>query len=252
MAQSNKAPVSVFLVDDDACVREMATLKLKTFENISILGSASNTKTAFEEICRLNPRVILLDVILSGDFGPNLLDRLKTAMCDKAPLAIGFSCFKFETAIHTLLYKGAKGFHFKGDSWTDLIQGIQAVHVGGEYFSETIVKMFSNCFSPVSISKILSLKRLTSTEMKIAKHLASGLSIKEIAEIQNLSPSTVNNHRHNIIRNTGVKSMVGLAHYALYSGLCSSAESILPDSFFTCQDVKSQRASSQTPRDAGQ
>ena len=70
--------------------------------------------------------------------------------------------------------------------------------------------------SPVDISDDYE---LSNREMDVLVLVAKGLSTKEIADKLNISVHTVNSHRKNITHKTGIKSVAGLAVYAMIHNL---------------------------------
>lgn len=70
--------------------------------------------------------------------------------------------------------------------------------------------------SPVDISDNYE---LSNREMDVLVLVAKGLSTKEIADKLNISVHTVNSHRKNITHKTGIKSVAGLAVYAMIHNL---------------------------------
>ena len=60
---------------------------------------------------------------------------------------------------------------------------------------------------------------LSNREMDVLVLVAKGLSTKEIADKLNISVHTVNSHRKNITHKTGIKSVAGLAVYAMIHNL---------------------------------
>lgn len=71
-------------------------------------------------------------------------------------------------------------------------------------------------YSPVDISDDYE---LSNREMDVLVLVAKGLSTKEIADKLNISVHTVNSHRKNITHKTGIKSVAGLAVYAMIHNL---------------------------------
>ena len=56
---------------------------------------------------------------------------------------------------------------------------------------------------------------LSDREMEVLELVAQGLSSKEISSRLNIAVNTVNTHRKSITRKTGIKSVAGLAVYAM-------------------------------------
>ena len=84
---------------------------------------------------------------------------------------------------------------------------------------EVIVNKFRNLSSQTTDQMSSSNEKLTDREKDVLKLLLRGLANKEVADQLFISPHTVVSHRKNIIEKTGIKSLSGLAVYAILNNI---------------------------------
>jgi DNA-binding NarL/FixJ family response regulator len=118
---------------------------------------------------------------------------------------------------------GAMGYLIKESAADLLLQGIEFV-LKGHYFMDTSVshqvvkKLVGLPEKEVSISGT-SYDLLTAREQEVMGLLAEGLSTTQVADKLFISPKTVENHRHSIMKKLDLHSTVDLVRYAAKLGL---------------------------------
>ena len=122
--------------------------------------------------------------------------------------------------VEEMLTLGASGFLSKDSAGEHIINAIKAVHEGEQYFSDAIK---SNLLKLYTGQKVKAGQRpestiahsLTDREVEVLKLIAQEYSSPEIADILNISQSTVDTYRKSLLKKTNVKNAVGLAMYAV-------------------------------------
>jgi DNA-binding NarL/FixJ family response regulator len=124
-----------------------------------------------------------------------------------------------ESLIH-LIKEGVRGFVKKEASPAELKHALQSILTTGTYCSSTVT---SRLFG---LMKDLGTKNsywgtiiLNECEITFLKQVATELTYKEIAQKMKVSPRTVDNYRDSLFLKLNVKSRVGLAVYAIKSGI---------------------------------
>jgi DNA-binding NarL/FixJ family response regulator len=122
--------------------------------------------------------------------------------------------------VEEMLTLGASGFLSKDSAGEHIINAIKAVYEGEQYFSDAIK---SNLLKLYTGQKVKAGQRpestiansLTDREVEVLKLIAQEYSSPEIADILNISQSTVDTYRKSLLKKTNVKNAVGLAMYAV-------------------------------------
>jgi DNA-binding NarL/FixJ family response regulator len=206
----------VVIVDDHASIVGMMARVVEAIPGYKVVGSATDAASA-RELCRkLQPDLVVLDLVLPHVSGLSLYTELRTA-CARARFLI-YSGQLRAPAVKEALLAGAQGLVEKSASLEELCDAIRAVGSGQSYFSrrssETIRLMISK-----DPAQPVRAPRLSDREKSVLRALAEGCSSKEIADRLRISIHTVVNHRTRLARKTGLRGVAQLARYAVQIGL---------------------------------
>ena len=171
----------VMLVDDQELVLHGIASLIATNSTIDILGTFTSGQDCLDALSVGNyPDVILLDVNMPDLRGPEVFRRIQ-AICDKP--VIFLTTFDDHTLLRQSYDLRAAGILSKNISKEKLIESIQRVARGEKLYNNKILN---------------SSNLLTPRETEIARSLMRGLTTKEIAREQALSPGTVRNYLSNL------------------------------------------------------
>lgn len=210
----------VVLVDDHILLRQGLEGLINTFEGFVVLFGADDGK---DFIAKLNPSnlpdLVLMDITMQEMNGYETTKWIKINYPQINVLAL--SMMDDEAAVIKMLRYGAKGFVVKNTKPSELLIAMNSVLNQGYYFNELVSNSLLS-----SINKIENLNvekkpgvYITERENQFLVLNCSELSYKEIAEKMCISPRTVDGYRNNLFVKLGVKTRVGLAVYAIKSGL---------------------------------
>ncbi len=217
MAAHSSSPippsVSVVIVDDHRAIIEMMTPVVESLPGFKVIGSALEGGPALVVCRKLQPDVVVLDLILPQTSGLVLLADLK-AVCPNSRILV-FSGNLSPAAIRGAFAAGASGFVEKAGSLDEFRAALHAVVAGQTYFgthtSAVIKNLVCRNASPQT--------ELTPRERMILRHIAEGLSSKEIAKKLGISVHTVLNHRSRVMQKTGLHRVAQLSLHAAQLGL---------------------------------
>lgn len=216
----------VVIVDDHAMIALLLTQIFDSLGRYAVIGHAKNSADAALICKRENPDLIMLDLVLPDSAGLGLLKQLKT-LCPAASILV-FSGNLSGPLIRSALISGAAGIIGKGASLEEFKAAIQSVSTGNTYLcaqtSETVRQLVKTV--AVTPAKVPPLSR---REQTVLRHIAAGLSSKEIAAKLGLSFYTISNFRSKLSKKTGLHRAVQLTRYAAQIGLLDEQlESGLP------------------------
>jgi len=199
-------PVRVMIVDDHALVAEGIEAILETYDDIEVVATLSNGRDAVDQIARLRPDVVLLDLNMPGITGLAATEML----LERRPetLIVIISMYDSPEYISTAMSHGAKGYILKDGPTDEIKTAIEEVMADGTYMCAGAKSSFSPRISD-------GLEPLTSREQTVLLQLAQGKSNREPAEELDISIHTVETHRKNIKRKLGISSTAGLTRYAM-------------------------------------
>ncbi|WP_318422029.1 response regulator transcription factor [Photobacterium leiognathi] len=207
--------IKVVIVDDHQVVIDGFMARLQLEPDIDVIGTASNGIEALEVISQLDPDVILMDISMPIMNGIDATAQIKKQYPDAKVLML--TMHDNREYIMKVMQVGAMGYMLKEISAEKMVQAIKTVNQGATYFCETTSQtIFTQAAAPIAAPEVNPLSR---REEGILKHVAQGLSSKQIAKALDISYRTVETHRQNIKHKLELHSTAELAKYALEKGL---------------------------------
>ncbi len=207
----------VFLVDDHQLVLDSYRQLLAP--HFDIAGESSNTEQLNEQIQKVRPDIVLLDVSMPTQSGYEFAREL---IRSSPKMKIIFVSMHLEpTFIVEAFRSGGKGYVPKQTAGNELVDAISQVVENRVYLSPLIPENIRNTInlqmSGIQTSELSG--KLTPRQLEILRLVAQGLSAKDISEVLNISQSTVAFHKTQIIQTLGLKSKAELTKYAVQNGI---------------------------------
>jgi DNA-binding NarL/FixJ family response regulator len=203
--------ITVVIVDDHALVRAGIRARLASEIDIEIVAEAETAEHALSLVRSLRPDVMLLDLLLPGDSGFDVLPRI--ADISPATKVVVCSAMTSAGSIRRAFAVGAVGYVAKRASDGELLQAIRGVAAGERYVDPSLGASLAaplDAGLPESISD---------RERDVLQLLALGYTNHEIAGMLFISVRTVDTHRAHIMRKLELHSRAELVMFALANGL---------------------------------
>ena len=196
MTQSN--PVRVLLVDDHMVVRSGLSTVLSVYDDLKLVGEAGDGEEAVRLCERLQPEVILMDLLMPKMDGVTAIKAIKTRWPQIQIIAL--TSFKEKEYVEGALKAGANGYLLKDVSAEELVNAIRKAVAGQPSLSpEAAQVLMKNVSEPA-----LPYQEMTGREKEILALMVEGMSNNEIAERLIVSQSTIKFHVSNILSKLGV------------------------------------------------
>lgn len=211
--------IRLLLVDDHAVVRSGLKMLLEGQEEFEIAGEAGTASEAINQISKVRPDVILMDIGLPDMSGIDATREVKRLWPDIAVVAL--TIHEDEEYFFNMLEAGASGYVPKRAAPEELLTAIRVAASGEVYLYPSLAKLLVKDFlsNETSSKTEDSLNDLTPRENEVLTLLADGVSNQEIAEALNISPKTVARHRENIMCKLNLHSRTELVKYAIRKGI---------------------------------
>jgi len=212
--------LTVILADDHNIVRE-GIAALCAANGMRVLGQASDGPGAIELIESLKPDFAILDLHMPGYTGVETVRRLRAANC-KTKLMI-LSIAREENAVMEALRAGADAYLLKDGPSRHLLDAISFVRDGGVYVSPLLrgAGLFTKGEKAGKLEDPLA--SLSPREMEVFSYLVNGLRAKDIADLLEISPKTVETYRASLMRKLNVHDLVGLVKFAIERNLTTTS-----------------------------
>ncbi|MFM7076917.1 MAG: response regulator [Planctomycetaceae bacterium] len=207
--------VKVVIADDHEVVRR-GLASLLSGSEVKIVGEAANGEEACRTVRKLKPDVVLLDIRMPGKDGLSALEKIRAEM--PGVRVVMLSTFDNPTYIARAVAAGAHDYILKGSSRAEIIAAITGAAAGqlparaGE-LRRVATTMANRVATPDPDIP------LTQRETQVLRHMALGLSNKEIAQSLTISVETVKEHVQNILRKIAVTDRTQAAVWAVRRGL---------------------------------
>jgi DNA-binding NarL/FixJ family response regulator len=203
--------IRILIVDDHELLRAGLRSRLEREHDVDVVGEADTAERAVVVARKLQPDVILLDLLLPRKSGYDAIPEL----AESAPQAkvIVVSSQAAPSSVRRALSAGAAGYLPKRASDRELMGAIRLVASGGGYVDPQLgAKLVSPNASP-------ALDPLSERERDIVHLLALGYTNQEIGKKLFISVRTVDTHRAHIMRKLGLETRAQLVMFALANGV---------------------------------
>jgi DNA-binding NarL/FixJ family response regulator len=205
----------VLLADDHSLVLEGFRRILE--DECDIVGTAEDGRALLEAAARLKPHVVLLDISMPLLNGIDATRQLKKTLPE---VKIIFVTMHADPAYLNEAFKaGGSGYLLKRSAGSELIQAIHSV-LGGNYFvTPLLTKGLVNTAIGDAPMPATRQNVLTPRQREVLQLVAEGKAVKEIAQLLNISPKTVEFHKAQIMEQLDLRTTAELTKYAMAHGL---------------------------------
>jgi two-component system response regulator NreC len=211
--------IRVLVVDDHTLVREGLVGLLGSQPDITVIGQAGSATEALDELTRVQPDVVLMDVGLPGLGGLDATQEIRQRFPAVQVLIV--TIHDREDYLFRALRAGAAGYVLKGAEVGDLLAAVRAAYRGEVYLFPSVTKKLVADYLRRSGSgdEQATYDGLSEREREILSLIAEGMTSNEIATLLVLSPHTVQSHRDHIMAKLGLHTKAALIRYAIAHGL---------------------------------
>jgi DNA-binding NarL/FixJ family response regulator len=206
--------ISVLIVDDHAIVRSGLRCMLEDSE-VQIAGEAVDGKEALDQTLKLNPDVVLLDIRMQKSDGLEALRLIREQ--SPATRVMILSTYDNPTYVARSVALGAKDYVLKGCSREVLLERIRGVAADQPPSADSILHRVKVTMD--QRKNVQSDFPLTNRELQVLRHIALGLSNREIGTSLQISVETVKEHVQNILRKINAVDRTQAAVWAVKRGL---------------------------------
>ena len=203
--------IRVLVVDDHAILRDGIRSLLERQDDMTVIGEAANGQEALEQIARLHPDIVLMDINMPGMNGLEATRHVKTLYPHVKILIL--TQHDSQEYISPLLQAGASGYVLKRSGGREVVNAIRQVFEQGAYLEPRVARQVLNQYSNGERTREQGIESLTEREHEVLRLISIGKSNKEIARELVISPKTVSVHRTNIMTKLDVKNSFELIRF---------------------------------------
>lgn len=203
--------ITLALVDDHTMLRRSMAALLQLMGGFKVIFEASHGRELIDYLGQNTwPDLVLMDVSMPVMSGPETTRWIRDHYPEIKVVAL--SMVRSENTIIRMMSSGARAYVLKDAEPEELVRMLREVHLNGFAQNEMVpyIPHRSITTSPVHLS---------TQERQYMQWVCTEKSHKEIAELMQLSPRTIDGYRDSLLKKLGVNSRVGIVMYALQHGI---------------------------------
>jgi two-component system, NarL family, response regulator NreC len=210
----------VLVVDDHAVVRSGLRSLLAAEDDLEVVGEAGNAREAVFETRALKPDVILLDVVMPGESGIEVLPKLRHEAPDAKVLVLSMQ--DDPRYVREAFSAGANGYVLKEAADNEVVQAVREIAAGGSYVHPVLgARMVA---AEAQARAAAEADPLSDREREVLRLLALGHTNQEIAKLLFISVRTAETHRAHIMQKLHLSTRAELVRYAIQHELLDESE----------------------------
>jgi two-component system, NarL family, nitrate/nitrite response regulator NarL len=202
--------IRVFIVARVRLYREGLATMLPRRDGIAVVGTAESWETGADDVRRLSPDIVLIDMALAD--GSNAIREVVAGTDGVKVVALAVP--EGEREVIAYAEAGVSGYVTREQSLDDVVAAVESAARGQVACSPRVAAALLHRVTALSNAGPGGDSRLTQRESQIATLLDEGLSNKEIAQRLCIERTTVKNHVHNILEKLEVRSRFEVAQRA--------------------------------------
>jgi len=215
--------ITIVIADDHDVVRLGIRALLEKEPGFDIAGEAKNGMETVDLVKRLNPGLVLLDLMMPDINGIQITRKIKK--CSPKTGVIILSMHNNEAYVLEALKNGASGYVLKESTGSELVHAIHEVTAGRRFLSPPLSECAIEAYIRTAGKTMLDIYgTLTNREREVLQLSAEGFNSLDIAEKLSISMRTAEVHRFNLMRKLGLHNQTGLVRYAIQRGIVALKE----------------------------
>ncbi|MBM3179413.1 MAG: response regulator transcription factor [Chloroflexi bacterium] len=205
--------IRILIMDDHAVVRKGLAMVLRLEPSFEVVGEAENGRVGLEAAKRLNPDIVLVDLVMPEVDGQEMALALRKSNPNiKIMMLTGT---EVDDRVFDLVAAGVEGYVLKNIEPGELVRAIRAVAHGEAYLHPDVMRKAVERMKPQHAPAVL----LTPREMEILEWMATPNTYKQIASQLSISEETVRSHAKNILEKMKQPNRAQAALMAIKMGL---------------------------------
>lgn len=200
--------MKILLVDDHAIVSDGLQALLQGIDGLEVVNKLTSGDFALAFLKQQDVDLLITDYSMPDMDGLTLVKRARQIKPDLKVIVL--SMHDEVVMIREMLAAGVDGYVLKKYAQQELVNAIQTVVDGRQYWSAEVNKALLSSLLPQEMPE----NQITERELEVLRLLAQELTSKQIADKLFISERTVETHRKNLMRKTGANNGIGLVRYA--------------------------------------
>ncbi len=209
---------TIVLADDHQVVRHGLRVLLEAEPDFRIVGEAGDGLETLEALERLQPDILILDLMMPGMNGLEVARQ--AGKCSPRTNIVVLSMHTNEAYVVEALRAGARAYVLKSATSDELVRAIREAVAGRRYLSAPLSEHAIEVYTRKAEAAVVDPhEMLTDRERTVLQLTAEGYTSAEIAAKLCISPRTAETHRSNLMRKLSLRTQSDLIRYAIRRGI---------------------------------
>lgn len=211
----------LLLGDDHTLVRQGLRKILEERTDWEVVAEVGDGRDAIRRAVALKPDVAILDVGMPQLNGIDATQQIVRRVPGTRVLIL--SMHSDEAYVTRALQAGATGYMLKDSAGKDLLKGVTSVAAGKSFFSPAVARLMLDDYvrRAAGVGVADRYDSLSEREREIFQLIAEGRTSRNVAEVLDISPATVETHRAHILQKLDIHNTAELVLYAVRRGVIS-------------------------------
>ena len=211
----------LLLGDDHTLVRQGLRKILEERADWEVVAEVGDGRDAIRRAVALKPDVAILDVGMPQLNGIDATQQIVRRVPGTRVLIL--SMHSDEAYVTRALHAGATGYMLKDSAGKDLLKGVASVAAGKSFFSPAVARLMLDDYvrRAAGVGVADRYDSLSEREREIFQLIAEGRTSRNVAEVLDISPATVETHRAHILQKLDIHNTAELVLYAVRRGVIS-------------------------------
>lgn len=211
-------PIQILVVDDHQVVREGLRTLLQSQPDFKLAGESEDGSDAIRKIGQLRPDVVVLDLMLRGVQGLEVLRQVHKE--SPRTRVVVLSMHSDLAYVVEALHNGAAGYVLKSSPSSEVLMAVRQAMAGQRHLSPPLTEAEVDAFArQVRGGQLDSYETLTTREREVCQLAAQGYTNTEIADHLCIGRRTVETHRSSMMHKLALKNQAELVQFAMRRGL---------------------------------
>jgi DNA-binding NarL/FixJ family response regulator len=205
-------PTRILLADDHVMLLDI----LKDFlaPEFDVVGVAHDGRSMVDMAKLYHPEIIVADIAMPQLNGIDAVRMIRKESIESKILFL--TSYDDLPLVEEAFQAGASGYVLKLGSAEELVQAIHCVERGGTYVTPLLAgDLVSSLLTSAPGHNSSGKAALSTRQREVLRFLAEGKTMKEVANLLNISTRTVETHKYEIMKHLGVKTTAELVQYAV-------------------------------------
>ena len=205
--------IRVLIVDDHAVVRTGLKVFFDLQPDIEVVGEASDGSEGVAMARRLEPDVVLMDLLMPNMDGITAIGRIKAERTETE--IVTMTSFIEEEKVTSALEAGASGYVLKDAEAEEVAAAVRAAYAGEVHLDPAVARLLAQRMRTKQTPADSLVEPLTDREKDVLRLLGQGMSNKEIGSTLFITERTARTYVSNILGKLGLASRTQAALYAV-------------------------------------